>query len=53
MEQRYNIFLSSATVHTDSGAHPDFYFMVSFPDLSRPEGAVEHSHFCTAAFKNN
>ena len=52
MEKRYEIFLSTS-VHTGPGVHPDFYSMVSFPDLSRPGRAVDHSNFSSAEVKNN
>jgi len=52
MEQLFEILLSSTTDRTGSAAHPDFYSMVSFPDLSRPDLAVDHSSFSNAACKN-
>jgi hypothetical protein len=53
MKQRYEIFLSSTTVHTGSGVRRAFYSMVSFPDLSWPGRAVDLSHFFSAEVKNN
>jgi hypothetical protein len=55
-ESRYDEFSLLHVIQTGSGVHPTSYTMgtgVSFPEVKRPERAIDHSHPPSAEIKHH